>query len=144
MFSKSCEYGIKATLYIASNSNNGNRVSLNDISENIDSPKAFTAKILQKLSKNKIIQSIKGPSGGFEITTENMNNLRLSHIVKAFDGDDIYKSCGIGLEECNDSKPCPVHSRFKNIREELKRMLETTSILDLANGLTEGLTFLKH
>lgn len=144
MFSKSCEYGIKATLYIALNSFNGRRVSLTDISENINSPKAFTAKILQHLSRHGIIQSVKGPTGGFEIHLSEMSKIKLSSIVQAFDGDEIYNGCGLGLSECNDNKPCPVHSRFKKIREELKRMLETTSVFDLTTGLTEGLTFLKH
>ncbi|MBX2985469.1 MAG: Rrf2 family transcriptional regulator [Bacteroidia bacterium] len=144
MFSKSCEYGIKATLYIATNSLVGKRVSLHEIAEDIDSPKAFTAKILQHLSKNGIITSTKGPSGGFEIDLGDMLSIKLNKIVQAFDGDDIYKGCGLGLSECNDSKPCPVHSRFKDIRENLRKMLETTSILELTNGLNEGLTFLKH
>ncbi|MCZ2130928.1 MAG: Rrf2 family transcriptional regulator [Bacteroidia bacterium] len=144
MFSKSCEYGIKATLYIATNSLVGKRVSLHEIAEDIDSPKAFTAKILQHLSKNGIITSTKGPSGGFEIDLGDMLSIKLNKIVQAFDVDDIYKGCGLGLSECNDSKPCPVHSRFKDIRENLRKMLETTSILELTNGLNEGLTFLKH
>ena len=53
MFSKTCEYGIKATLFIAQMSQKGERVSLKDIASAIDSPSAFTAKILQTLSKRK-------------------------------------------------------------------------------------------
>ncbi|MGB0369618.1 MAG: RrF2 family transcriptional regulator, partial [Flavobacteriales bacterium] len=63
MFSKACEYGIRATLFIAQNAAESNRVSLKEISKKINSPEAFTAKILQQLARNKIIVSYKGPHG---------------------------------------------------------------------------------
>ena len=63
MFSKACEYGIRAAVYIAHQSMEGRRVSLKEIAEKIDSPVAFTAKILQQLSRNGIVESIKGAGG---------------------------------------------------------------------------------
>lgn len=144
MFSKACEYGIKATIYIALQSVQGTRVSLKDIALKIDSPEAFTAKILQQLARNNIIDSVKGPTGGFEIGIKEMEVLKLCSIVFAIDGDSIYKGCGLGLKNCNEEKPCPVHTRFKAIRDELKLMLETTTIKELALGLKDGNTFLKR
>lgn len=142
MFSKACEYAIRASIYIAVKSEAGQRVSLKDIAGAIDSPEAFTAKILQQLSKDQIIASVKGPSGGFSIDKKKLQSLRLSQIVYAIDGDRIYKGCGLGLKDCSERKPCPVHHKFKIIREELKAMLENTTVSELANGLGKGLTFL--
>jgi len=119
MFSKACEYGIKATLYIAEQAlHNDEKIGVKDIAKQIESPEAFTAKILQILSKNKIIKSLKGPSGGFYIPKEQLENIKLSAIVMAIDGDYIYKGCGLGLSQCNEEKPCPVHDQFKEIRNE--------------------------
>lgn len=144
MFSKACEYGIKATIYIALQSMDGRRVGLRDIAQQINSPLAFTAKILQELAKNNIVNSVKGPSGGFEIAKNKMDKVKLSHIVMAIDGDSIYKGCGLGLKECNAKEPCPVHDKFNKIRNELRLMLESTSIYELSLGLKSGLTFLKR
>ncbi len=144
MFSKTCEYGIKATLYVAHQSQLNIRTSLKDISKAIDSPEAFTAKILQVLSKNGILKSTKGPTGGFEIPEESRQQIRLSDIVFAIDGNGLYQGCGLGLKECNSLKPCPLHDKFMKIRDDLKRMLETTTIEELANGLNSGLSFLKR
>nr|WP_294859632.1 Rrf2 family transcriptional regulator [uncultured Fluviicola sp.] len=144
MFSKTCEYGIKATLYVAHQSQLGIRTSLKEISKAIDSPEAFTAKILQLLSKNGILKSTKGPSGGFEIEKENREAIKLSDLVFAIDGNELYQGCGLGLKECNSLKPCPLHDKFMKIREDLKQMLETTTIEELANGLNSGLSFLKR
>lgn len=142
MFSKSCEYAIKATIYIAVQSNQDNRVGLKDIAKEIASPEAFTAKILQQLSRNNIIDSIKGPHGGFQMDKKEMTKIKLSQIVLAMDGDAIFKGCGLGFKECSEKKPCPVHEKFKVIRNELKNMLENTSVYELSIGLTKGLTFL--
>ncbi|RIV67641.1 RrF2 family transcriptional regulator [Flagellimonas aequoris] len=144
MFSKACEYGIRAAVYIALQSLDGRRVSVNEIAEEIDSPLAFTAKILQQLSKSKVIHSVKGPTGGFEIERTDMDHVKLSKIVHAIDGDEIFVGCGLGLKECNAQKPCPLHDKFVDIRNNLKNMLEQTSLYELATGLEVGLTYLRR
>ena len=144
MFSKTCEYGIRAAIFIASESYQNNRVGLRDIAEKIDSPEAFTAKILQILSKNNIIHSIKGVGGGFEIPKEKVSQIKLSQIVTALDGDRVFTGCGLGLNQCSEDHPCPVHDKFKSIRNELAFMLENTNLEELAIGIKSGDTFLRH
>lgn len=143
MFSKACEYGIKAAIFIAVNSSENNRVSPKEISEEIDSPQAFTAKILQALVRNHVIKSVRGAHGGFEIAKDKISTTKLSEIVYAIDGDGIYKGCGLGLHTCNENHPCPVHDKFKVVREELREMLENTSLEQLALDIKAGVSFLK-
>ena len=143
MFSKACEYGIKASIFIALNSYKGDRVSLKAIAKEINSPEAFTAKILQALARHKVINSTKGAHGGFEIEKTLISSIKLSHIVNAIDGDSIYSGCGLGLHTCDEDHPCPVHFKFKSIREELKLMLENTNLEELALNIKSGITFLK-
>jgi len=143
MFSKACEYGIKASIFIAINSYEGKRVSPKEIAKEINSPQAFTAKILQALVRHKVINSVKGAYGGFEVNKNELKHIKLSKIVKAIDGDNIYNGCGLGLEKCDENHPCPVHEKFKNVRDELKHMLENTSLEDLALDIKSGVSFLK-
>jgi len=144
MFSKACEYGIRATIYIAMQSLEGNRVNLKEIAAAIESPIAFTAKILQQLVKNDIVESVKGAKGGFQIEKSRIDSIKLNQIVSAIDGDKIFKGCALGLNECNDKLPCPVHSKFKIIRDNLEQMTKETGIYELATGLEFGLTYLKR
>jgi len=143
MFSKACEYGIRATVYIAEQSKRGNKVIIRDISKEIDSPEAFTAKILQQLVRNGVVASVKGINGGFEIAKEKMNHLKLADVVLAIDGNGIYTNCAFGLKDCSEEYPCPVHHRFKPIKANIKKMLEETSIFEMSESLKDGLTFLK-
>jgi len=138
MFSKACEYGIRAIIYIATQSMEGKRVKIGDIAKNSDTPVAFTAKILGLLTKNNIVLSQTGPNGGFYIELNQMNDITLGDIVTAIDGDAIYKGCALGLKECDNETPCPMHDKFIKVREDLRRVLDTTTVHDLAMGLKSG------
>ncbi len=144
MFSKTCEYGIRATIFIASQSYQGYRVGLKDIAKKIDSPEAFTAKILQVLSRDNIIKSIKGVGGGFEIPKEKMKDITMAQIVNSLDGDRVFTGCGLGLTQCSEDHPCPMHDKFKSIRNDLAFMLENTNLEELALGIKSGDTFLRY
>ena len=135
---------LKASIHIAMQSLEGNRASLKKIAEAINSPVAFTAKILHQLAKAGLLDSTKGPTGGFSIEKKRIETIMLKHIVFAIDGDTIYEGCGLGLKKCNAQKPCPLHEKFAIIREELRNMIAHTSLFELATGLELGPTFLKR
>lgn len=143
MFSRACEYGIRATVYVANQSKQNKRAILKDIAKEIDSPEAFTAKILQQLAKSSIVTSVKGINGGFEIAPQKMSNLKLSDVVLAIDGNGIYTNCAFGLKDCSEEFPCPVHHKFKPIKANIRLMLEKTSVFEMSESLKDGLAFLK-
>ena len=131
-------------LYMYINGQSSGTDVMQEIADRTGSPKAFTAKILQQLVHAGILDSVKGPHGGFDLPPSKAMRVKLSHIVEAIDGDSVYRGCGMGLITCNDLKPCPLHDQFERIRGDLRRMLETTDLHELSLGLKEGLTFLKR
>lgn len=141
MFSKACEYAIRAMIYIITETTDGSRVSIKDIALHTDTPEPFVAKVLQTLSRRGIIGSIKGPNGGFFLVPKSKPIL-LIDIVKAIDGDHLFTSCGLGISNCSEKRPCPIHFQFKEIRDKVKEMLKKNTIQDLAEGLVSGETFL--
>jgi Rrf2 family iron-sulfur cluster assembly transcriptional regulator len=143
IFSKACEYGIRAAIYVAQKSINDERCSMKDISKEIDSPEAFTAKILQKLVKANIVQSVKGAAGGFEIEAKKIKKIKLTDIVIAIDGIDYEKKCVLGLKKCSEDQPCPVHHKFKFIKKDLLAMVHNTSLTSMSNSVEEGIACLK-
>jgi len=142
MFSKTCEYAIRALIYIAQKSKDGSRIGIKDIASGIDSPEYFIAKILQELSRKGFVQSVKGPNGGFYMDEDNLEQ-SIADIVREIDGDKLFSGCGLGLKECSENHPCPIHNDFKNIRKEIKDMLERSKIKMFVRNLDLKLTFLK-
>lgn len=143
IFSKACEYGLKATIYVAKKTLNKERCSMKDIAKEIDSPEAFTAKILQKLVKSEIISSVKGAYGGFEVDVKKMKKVKFADIVIAIDGEVMEKKCVLGLKKCSEDKPCPVHNKFKLIKKDLLSMIHNTSLHEMTQSVETGLACLK-
>ena len=144
MFSKACEYALRAALYISIKSINGSRLGIPEIAKEVDAPVAFMAKILQTLVREGVISSIKGPNGGFFIDPKS-EPISLATIVKAIDGsDDVLHTCTLGLKECSDKFPCPIHHEIKHYKEHLRKVMRETAVQGLANDLVKGKTFLKN
>ncbi len=143
MFSRACEYAIRAVLYISIKSIDGSRLGIKEIAKEIDSPEPFTAKILQALSREGIISSIKGPNGGFYLEPK-AKPIPLNAIVKAIDGEDILHSCALGLKQCSDRFPCPIHDEIKAYKGRLREVMMGTTVQQLTKDLARGKTFLKN
>lgn len=135
MFSKSTEYALRATIFIAQKSSEETKLGLDDIAKGIKSPRSFTAKILQQLTAgNKIVSSTRGPRGGF-FMTENARMLPVKTILMAMEEDDVLDKCVLGLKKCSDIKPCPMHNQYKTIKQQLKTLFVSKSIQDLADEM---------
>jgi Rrf2 family protein len=143
MFSKTCEYGIRAMIFIAQKSKDKKRVGIKEIAKAIDAPEHFIAKILQDLGRKGLVQSLKGPSGGFYVK-DSSALCSIADIVKAIDGDKIFTGCGLGLKNCNELKPCPIHNQFKKLRESVFTVLENARIGEFSKKLEKNLAVLRR
>ncbi len=144
MFSKSTEYALRAVIYIAREGTKDNKLGIAEIADSIDSPRSFTAKILQLLTAdNKIISSVRGPHGGFYIS-EKAKKLPVRSILKAMGDDEMLGQCVLGLKKCSDVKPCPMHMQYKVIKEQLINLFENKTIGELAGEMADGNSFINN
>lgn len=138
MFSKATEYALRAAIFIAQKSSEDNKLGLDEVAEAINSPRSFTAKILQMLTAdNGIVSSMRGPTGGFYMT-EKAKKRSARAILEAMGEDGLLEKCVLGLKQCSETKPCPMHSEYKSIKLQLKALFEATSIQQLADELSKG------
>lgn len=144
MFSKATEYALRATIYIAQKSSEENKLGIDAIAKAIDSPKSFTAKIMQSLTRsNNVISSVRGPNGGFYIT-EKAKKLPARAVLIAMGESEILDKCVLGLNKCSEIKPCPMHHQYKTIKQQLIRLFETKTIQQLADDISGGDTFINN
>lgn len=138
MFSKATEYAIRATIYIAKKGTEEKKISIDEVAKAIDSPKSFTAKILQQLTKNnRIISSVRGPNGGFFLT-EKAKKLPVRSILQAMGEDEMLEKCVLGLKQCSEIQPCPMHAPYKAIKQQLIKLFVSKTIQQLAAEIKEG------
>ena len=144
MFSKACEYGIKACIYIAQKSLAGEMTNVKEISQAVDAPEAFTAKILQQVTRSGFLKSLRGKQGGFYFLKEELPHILLYDIVVVIDGEGLFKDCGLGLKKCSEENPCPMHDHFKDVREQLTTLVQSYTLQHLAEKTDQGLAWLKN
>lgn len=129
IFSKSCELGLQAVLFLSIKKEKV-IFKAEEVSKELKVPKEFVSKVLQILTNSGIVGSKKGKSGGFYLA-KSPSNIRLSDIVEAIDGLDVFNSCVLGFPGCSSEKPCPVHDKWGKLREEAYKMLSEETLEQL-------------
>jgi len=126
IFSKKCEYGMQAVLFLAAQET-GMVVSAETISQALKIPREFISKILQSLRESGLICSTKGKSGGFYLAKPS-SQIKLIDVVEAIDGLEMFTSCVLGFSECTPNTPCPVHDSWGALRTRAFEMLSAETL----------------
>lgn len=143
MLSNTCKAAIRSVVFLASRVSDSAKLGIKDIADNINASEHTTAKLLQTLVKQKIINSSKGPSGGFYIDKEQLLK-PIILIVYAIDGPGIFKECGLGLSKCSEKHPCPIHFQYKESREKIETLFKQKNVKDLSLNVNIGSAFLNN
>lgn len=133
MFSRSSGYAIQALTYLASQPS-GRLVGAREIAVNLQIPMPFLWKILRNLSQKKLVRSFKGVHGGYELARP-AAAIRIQEVLAAGHDGNILRDCVLGLEQCNDRVPCPMHTYWKGVREQIEATIKTTTLADMAREL---------
>jgi Rrf2 family protein len=131
MFNKETEYALRALVYIQMQNYNGNRPGTDEIAREIEAPRFYTAKILQRLVRMSFVMSLKGKGGGF-FFNQKKPELTIKKLINATEGSKIITGCGFGLKNCSEDNPCPLHEKYAPIREAIKKLVSTETIQSLA------------
>jgi len=131
MFSKACSYAIRACLYLSVNASESHKIGVKALAQDLGVPVHFLGKILQDLSRQGLITSVKGPQGGFYLTEANQEQ-PLAHIVTSIDGPKVFTACALGFEECGSANPCPLHYQVLPYREGLRQQMQEFTIGEMA------------
>lgn len=141
MLSQTCKIAIKAVIYLSAKSAEGERTGIKEIAEQINASEHTIGKTLQRLVRHDIVNSVKGPAGGFYLT-DRQQKQPLSDIVETIEGVGVFDECGLGLSKCSELHPCPIHHEYKVARELIEKIFREKKIEDLRGPVENGLTFL--
>ncbi|MFW6275590.1 MAG: RrF2 family transcriptional regulator [bacterium] len=143
MLAKGTEYAVRALVYVQLKNWEQKRPGLGEIAKEIEAPAAYSAKILQTLTRHQLLESMKGRGGGF-FFNDNQSNLTLYDVIHVMEGDALFRKCGFGLKNCNDLNPCPLHDKYKQVRDGFYEIVKTETIHSLAERIFHGEAFLNR
>jgi Rrf2 family protein len=141
IFSKPSEYAIRVLVYLAVKSSDNKRYGTKQIAKDLGFPEPYLGKVLQQLARKEIISSFKGPKGGFYLK-EDALDITLLEIVKSIEGLAFFSACGLGLHDCNDEKPCPIHNDYQLFRDNFYKILSEKTIREMKVNVDKGGAFL--
>ena len=137
MFNKETEYALRGLVYIQMQNLKGCRPGIDEISREIEAPRFFTAKILQRMVRMGFVMSRKGKGGGFFFDKEKPE-LTIRELITATEGDKIITGCGFGLKKCTPDNPCPLHERYAAIRDAIEDLVTSETISSLASNYSKN------
>ncbi len=131
LLSREAEYAIQALLKLATYPKD-DYVSILTLSKELSIPFFYLSKILQKLVKQRILRSHKGPKGGVSFAV-NPGKTSVFDIIKTIDGDRLSDRCVLGLHVCDSINPCPLHEQWSLLRDQVKSMFEDETLNELSH-----------
>jgi Rrf2 family protein len=131
MFKKETEYAFRAMVYIQARNHAGERPGIDEIAREIEAPRFYMAKILQRLVRQGFLSSLKGKGGGFFLD-QDMPDRPLKEIIVSVEGEKLFTGCGFGLKNCDAEHPCPLHDQYSLIRNALDELVSAETIQSLA------------
>jgi Rrf2 family transcriptional regulator, iron-sulfur cluster assembly transcription factor len=134
-FSKACEYGLRASLYVAVETERA-FFPIKEIGKALGISHHFLTKVLQDLTRAKIMKSLRGPNGGVALGAP-ADSIFLYDIVVAIDGIERFEGCVLGLPGCGELRPCPLHDYWGTKRGEIRDKFQSITLEEMATRIRE-------
>ena len=130
VFSKSFGYALRGILFVAMKQGESRKIQIEEMAAELGVPRHYLGKIMKLLVKEDILDSTKGPYGGFSLHARTLQTTLLQ-LLKATDGLQQFSTCALSLRKCNSRNPCPLHKDIEENRNHLLGVLSRTCIGDL-------------
>ena len=128
LFTVATSYALRA---LASLPEDGRYQLSQELAMRLDIPGAYLAKILQTLARHGLLNSIRGPRGGFRLARP-AHRIAVGDVVRVLDGMVSSSGCLLGFQDCGGHRePCPMHAAWMEVKEHLEQTMAQVTIRDL-------------
>lgn len=134
-FSKATGYGIRALAYIASQPEH-RLCGLQEIAEHEDIPPAYLRKVLGELRRHRLLRSVKGIHGGYELGRA-PEAITLWDVFSVVEPDPYLDMCILGNKLCAPESSCAFHGDWQRVREEIVSLLQERTIAEAAAAISK-------
>jgi len=127
MISQTAEYALRAVVFLARQS--GDARTVMQISEATCVPAGYLAKVMQNLSRARLVKSRRGLNGGFSLAHD-PRELSVLEIVNAVDPIRRFPECPLGIES-HGKQLCPLHRRLDDAAQTVEDAFCQTMVSEL-------------
>jgi Rrf2 family cysteine metabolism transcriptional repressor len=125
------KYGVRAVFEIARHYGNG-PISIKEIAERQGISFSYLEQILHKLGKAGLIESVRGPAGGYLLARQ-PSELTIGDIVRVLEGPIALSHCLEPGEsaDCNQADDCVARMVWVKVGAKIEEALDSISFDDL-------------
>ncbi|MDD5130042.1 MAG: Rrf2 family transcriptional regulator [Candidatus Omnitrophica bacterium] len=130
LITRNTDYALRAICYIAKENK---IVTAPELVKVLGVPRPFMRKILQRLSKEKILESHKGQAGGFKLNLlpKKISIIQIMHIFQGQTGLD---GCFLKKDICPNRGKCILRKKIRVIENNALTQLRQINIAVLIKG----------
>lgn len=136
ILSRTSQYAIQALIFVATQPRRV-PVLIRTVAEHLGVPPPYLAKIMQSLSRGRLIHSFRGRQGGVCLC-EGGEKTDLMQILTLIEGPGLTDNCVLGLKVCGDETACPMHTQWKPIKTRIVKLLNQQTLGKLAAAVRSG------
>lgn len=127
LFNLATGYALQA---LAGLPENGDYALTRELAERLELPSPYLAKILQNLARAGILESFRGPRGGYRLARP-AGHISVEEILVALEGEGALDGCVMGFPACDAERPCPMHDAWAAVKAQMEASLISTTLADL-------------
>jgi Rrf2 family transcriptional regulator, iron-sulfur cluster assembly transcription factor len=132
LLSNTAQYSLRAMIYLSGREGDG-PIRVDEIADQLDVPRNYLSKILHALVRERVLRSLRGPHGGFQLARP-AEAITLYDVVAPFDDIEARRTCLLGRNECSDVHPCAIHALWKDTATEVAKFFRETTLDDVARN----------
>jgi len=129
---RNTDYALRAMVHLAKHYEDG-AVSTGQVAREEEISYQLACKLMQKLHKNKLVESSMGPKGGFRLSRE-PSKITLLEMIQAIQGPIRLNKCLLGVNACPRRPDFTVSSKLGDLQEQITRYLGSISLGDLTQS----------
>jgi Rrf2 family protein len=127
MISQTAEYALRAIVYLAGQE--GSARTTAQIAETTLIPAGYLAKVMQSLSRARLVNSQRGLNGGFTLAHD-PHQLSVLAVINAVDPIRRFPECPLGIPS-HGRRLCPLHYRLDQAAAMVEKAFDETMVWDL-------------
>lgn len=133
MLTTKSRYAVMAVTEVAESSDGNTPMKLADISTNQNIPLNYLEQIFLKLKKARLVNSVKGPGGGYYLA-EPSDKINIEQIVNAVEENLKMTRCSKDKSCRKNGVSCKTHNLWKGLGRQIRNYLASISIADVVSG----------
>lgn len=126
MISQTAEYALRAVAFLATCE--GAPTNRRDIATATQVPHDYLTKVMQELDRAGIVDTQRGPGGGYTLSVE-PDKLSVLEVITVITPIPRVRECPLGIDE--HTNLCPLHKRLDEAAELVERAFKDTTIAEL-------------